>query len=156
MKVRKIFWLYLFLLIADMAVIFTFSTQNSDSSTQISKGITTDIIEKSGREVEDIRGQDFYNAERFVRKTAHFILFAALGVFSCLSLKASVRKDVRWQFYVIPLIFCILYAASDEYHQTFIKGRNGSAIDVLIDFSGSFAGIVSIWIASKKFSFGIK
>jgi VanZ family protein len=30
----------------------------------------------------------------------------------------------------------VLYAISDEWHQTFIQGRHGSPLDVLIDVSG--------------------
>jgi VanZ like family len=30
----------------------------------------------------------------------------------------------------------LLYAAGDEYHQTFIEGRHGSPVDVAIDASG--------------------
>jgi VanZ family protein len=37
-----------------------------------------------------------------------------------------------------------LYAASDEFHQTFVRGRMGSPIDVAIDAIGVVAGIV-IW-----------
>jgi VanZ family protein len=30
----------------------------------------------------------------------------------------------------------IAYAATDEYHQTFVEGRNGTPVDVLIDGAG--------------------
>jgi VanZ family protein len=30
----------------------------------------------------------------------------------------------------------IAYAATDEYHQTFVQGRNGTPVDVLIDGAG--------------------
>jgi VanZ family protein len=35
-----------------------------------------------------------------------------------------------------------LYAASDEYHQTFVDGRNGSPLDVAIDMAGMTVAIV--------------
>lgn len=31
----------------------------------------------------------------------------------------------------------VLYAASDEFHQSFVPGRNGSPVDVLIDTAGA-------------------
>jgi VanZ family protein len=38
---------------------------------------------------------------------------------------------------VVPAVLVTLaYAASDEYHQTFVAGRHGSPIDVLIDAAG--------------------
>jgi VanZ family protein len=38
--------------------------------------------------------------------------------------------------------FClaVAYAATDEYHQTFVEGRSGNAVDVLIDAAGAGAG----------------
>ena len=40
------------------------------------------------------------------------------------------------------LIFSIFYAASDEFHQTFVPGRDGNIVDVLIDSSGALVGIL--------------
>jgi VanZ family protein len=38
---------------------------------------------------------------------------------------------------LVPAVLVTLaYAASDEYHQTFVAGRHGSPIDVLIDAAG--------------------
>jgi VanZ family protein len=34
------------------------------------------------------------------------------------------------------ILITLLYAATDEYHQTFVDGRHGSPIDVLIDAAG--------------------
>ena len=33
-------------------------------------------------------------------------------------------------------LITIAYAATDEYHQTFVQGRHGSPVDVLIDAAG--------------------
>jgi VanZ family protein len=38
---------------------------------------------------------------------------------------------------VIPAaLITLAYAATDEYHQTFVAGRHGSPVDVLIDAAG--------------------
>nr|WP_303652818.1 VanZ family protein [Paludisphaera mucosa] len=37
----------------------------------------------------------------------------------------------------IALAFCVLFAISDEYHQTFVPGRGGTWTDVAIDVSGA-------------------
>jgi VanZ family protein len=34
------------------------------------------------------------------------------------------------------MLITLLYAASDEFHQTFVEGRHGSPLDVLIDAAG--------------------
>jgi VanZ family protein len=31
---------------------------------------------------------------------------------------------------------CVLYAGTDEFHQTFVQGRHGTPVDVLIDSTG--------------------
>lgn len=38
------------------------------------------------------------------------------------------------------MAFCVLYAASDEWHQSFVPGRHPSAWDVLIDGAGALTG----------------
>ncbi|MBA2506124.1 MAG: VanZ family protein [Thermoleophilaceae bacterium] len=38
----------------------------------------------------------------------------------------------------------VLYAISDEWHQTFVEGRHGSAVDVLIDSAGALAAAYAI------------
>ena len=37
---------------------------------------------------------------------------------------------------VPAIVITLLYAVSDEYHQTFVDGRHGSPVDVLIDATG--------------------
>jgi VanZ family protein len=41
----------------------------------------------------------------------------------------------------------ILYAVSDEFHQTFVDGRNGTPVDVLIDSVGI---ALACWFASAQ------
>jgi len=41
----------------------------------------------------------------------------------------------------------LLYAISDEYHQSFVIGRGPSILDVGIDTAGVFAGILMVLIA---------
>ena len=40
------------------------------------------------------------------------------------------------------------YAISDEYHQTFVEGRNGSPIDVAIDSAG--AGLAALALQRRR------
>jgi VanZ family protein len=41
----------------------------------------------------------------------------------------------------IALILCLIYGASDEFHQRFVSGRIPSATDVLIDTLSALIGI---------------
>jgi hypothetical protein len=66
-----------------------------------------------------------------LRKVAHAAEFAVLGV---LLLRAVQRP-------VLAFLLASAYAVSDEIHQTFVPGRLGSPLDVLIDMSGVAVGI---------------
>jgi VanZ family protein len=59
----------------------------------------------------------------FVHKLAHVIVYSFLYLFSC-----RAFKDKR-----NALVYCILFAISDEVHQFFTPTRNASVIDLLID-----------------------
>jgi VanZ family protein len=66
-----------------------------------------------------------------LRKIAHAGEYAVLGA---LLLRATSAP--------LPAIALgVLYAVSDEVHQTFVPGRQGSARDVLIDAVGVVAGV---------------
>lgn len=46
---------------------------------------------------------------------------------------------------------CLLYAASDEWHQTFVPGRHGSIVDVAIDGIGiAFAAACAVVAARRR------
>jgi VanZ family protein len=44
--------------------------------------------------------------------------------------------------YVSVLGACLLVAASDEFHQTFVSSRGPSARDVMIDTAGAIVGLL--------------
>lgn len=79
-----------------------------------------------------------------LRKSAHFFLYALLGLFIGFSLKKYRVKSIFF-----TLIGILLFALSDEYHQTFIPGRSGELRDVGIDFLGGTAGIILAGILRK-------
>ena len=72
-----------------------------------------------------------------VKKGAHFL---AYGVLAVLALRAV--GDVK-RPYAIAFIIAVLYAASDEFHQTFVLGRNGQWLDVIIDSAGALTALMS-------------
>jgi len=73
----------------------------------------------------------------------HVLEFFPLGILTVLFLKElNLRNSFLFSF-----IFSILYAISDEIHQTFIPGRNASVKDVIADCVGILIGlyIVKKW-----------
>jgi VanZ family protein len=79
--------------------------------------------------------------EFFFRKSAHVTEYAILTVLWFSNIHFTRLK--RLNYFISPLIV-ILYAASDEWHQTFIAGRTGHAIDVAVDSIGILM-ILFLW-----------
>lgn len=79
-----------------------------------------------------------------IRKIAHFSIYMLLGISSYL---ASEREDKVGILRV--LLFVILYACSDEFHQSFVPGRGPSLKDVIIDTFGGTVGIFLIYNFQK-------
>ena len=72
-----------------------------------------------------------------IRKLAHITEYFILGILTINCLKDYKIKNL----YISSILFCIIYACSDEFHQLFISGRSGTIIDVLIDSIGIILGI---------------
>jgi VanZ family protein len=66
-----------------------------------------------------------------LRKCAHMTEYAILAV---LLLRAI--GSYAWAF-----ALAVAYAASDEVHQLFVRGRHGSPVDVAIDAVGALIGL---------------
>ncbi|MBI4218871.1 MAG: VanZ family protein [Chloroflexi bacterium] len=43
-------------------------------------------------------------------------------------------------------VISMLYAVSDEYHQTFVPGRVFSVEDLAVDLAGTVTGIALAWV----------
>lgn len=76
-----------------------------------------------------------------VRKTAHFSIYAMLGIFTT-NFVLTLENKKTYKTIIFSLMFCFLYAVTDEIHQRFIPGRYGAITDVLIDTSGALTGIL--------------
>lgn len=82
-----------------------------------------------------------------VRKGAHVTEYAILALLLYRALRRSMKVDAdTWcrTCAVIAWMLATLYAASDEWHQTFVPSRGGSFHDVIIDGCGAALGLV-LW-----------
>lgn len=143
----------LLLVILWMGVIFSFSAKDHDTSDSESKTIAISMIEK----VDEIthaddkmiilhQSEDFIeNINHYLRKSAHAMLYFMLSIL-VLNLLMQINKfRIIWR-YIINISFCVLYACSDEIHQTFVPGRGGEFRDVLIDTIGVIVGCLIFFI----------
>jgi len=56
-----------------------------------------------------------------------------------------LHRRVLSSLNVQTFVLSVLYAISDEWHQTFVPGRHGRPFDVLVDASGIVIALVLIW-----------
>jgi VanZ family protein len=79
-----------------------------------------------------------------VRKAGHVAVF---GMFAVLLWRAISLSRRRWAI-LLSFGLTVAYAASDEFHQSFIVGRHPSPVDVSIDATGALIALaaLAIWL----------
>lgn len=148
---KKVFWVYLILTVFLMVSIFYFSAQPGEKSSAVSENVTKKVVteEKIAHLPHKEADKQFETVETIIRKSAHFIIFSGLGFCIFMTFYHSGKMHKIYIICILSLIFCILYAVSDEVHQLFISERSGEVRDVLIDSSGSFLGILLVLFICK-------
>ncbi|HEY0703703.1 MAG TPA: VanZ family protein [Candidatus Acidoferrales bacterium] len=73
-----------------------------------------------------------------IRKCAHFTEYFILSLLILRGVRAGEKGwHLRWALVTVLIIFA--YAGLDEFHQSFVPGRQAAFTDVLIDTSGGIA-----------------
>lgn len=139
-----------------MAAIFCFSSQPASESSGTSGSVVSAILTVAEQAfgfhwTEDEKALYGEKIHTPVRKLAHMTAYAVLAVSMAFALYSWGLQGHR--LYSGTELFCILYAAADEFHQLFVPGRSGEFKDVLIDSAGSLAGClvfaVLLWLLVK-------
>ncbi len=138
---KKLLNIFLWVMVVvTMATIFYFSHQPAKKSSKTSHTIAKKIVNtvsknKTQKEKKKIEKK----VNDTLRTIAHFSLFALLGglMMAAMITSFSHKKSLLYLF-VITLIMVLIYALSDEYHQTFVPGRSAQLIDIIVDFLGGF------------------
>ncbi len=159
MKIRAVTVVLLALTLAWSAAIFSFSSDNGEQSGGKSEAVCRFLLNTFDRDFDEMpleKQQEKIDGIQFlVRKTAHFCSYALLSALSCLTLiSAKVRKS-----FLLSLGYSLIFALSDEFHQTFVAGRSGQLGDVVIDFCGALLGAAAaflITLAAGKLSLSKK
>jgi VanZ family protein len=92
--------------------------------------------------------QDFEKIHFLLRKCCHLTEYAILGllVFRALSYSKTNLPPWSWPRVGGALLIVFLYAATDEYHQSFVPGRTALFSDVCIDTGGAAIALFAWWI----------
>ena len=76
----------------------------------------------------------------WIKKGGHMAAYAVLTLLWARALRTRrPAGPAAW----LALCIALLYAISDEYHQTFVAGRHGTAADVLVDMVGGVASVLA-------------
>ena len=127
--------------------IFQFSSENAEVSGSRSTEIMRKIINNfpyTKNLSEMTKNKIIKRAEPILRKLAHFSIYMVVGIL--IMTFVSTYKLLLWKKLLISIMVGLVYAISDEFHQTFIQGRSGELRDVLIDTTGVICGIIIVLI----------
>jgi VanZ family protein len=133
-----------------MAVIFGLST-NAGSSANTSR-----IIEPLLRWLfPTISSGTMEQVHTFVRKAAHLGEYAVLGLLLWRALRQTRRHGIgssRWKAAAAVVLMSVAYAATDEFHQSFVPTRGASVRDVVIDTCGTLIGLAlgCVWTNRRR------
>ena len=118
------------LFVSWLILIYLLSAETGDQSGSLSDGILLSIVKLL--KISDTKAfVDTFGF--FIRKLAHFSEYFILYI-----LTYECFKEYNCpKLIVVSVLFCVLYASFDEFHQLFVDGRCGQLSDVMIDSSGS-------------------
>ena len=132
-----------------MMMIYHFSAQPADVSSQLSYKVSYKIVETADYVFET--NLDYWQMDSWAqrihgvtRKLAHMTEYFALAI--AVSFPLYVYGVHGILLMLLAGMICVGFAAGDEYHQSFISGRSPSVRDVGIDSFGVFWGIILVRI----------
>ena len=143
LKAILIFWI---LALGWGGMLFFFSGQNANESGRLSAWFTG-IVFRIFPEIP----LEFEVLHLYIRKAAHFSIFALEGFL----LGAAMMLSFRWKRLAgfMAAAGCAGMAVLNELHQTMAIGRSCEVRDMIIDASGSAAGVIlaaiALWIVCR-------
>lgn len=151
--------IFLILLCSTFFVIFDFSAQTGQESSSLSSKVTRTLIDifpytkNLSVETKEILIEQ---SEIVIRKLAHLTIYTLVGIF-IMSFMYTYNIKLKIQFGT-SLLVGLIYAITDEIHQSFVPERGPSVTDVCIDLCGVLLGIciviliITIYNKIKKFN----
>jgi VanZ family protein len=130
-----------------MSVIFSFSTDAL--STKHTSRIIGPLLRWFNPQVTE---KTIAKVQTVIRKSAHLAEYAILSILLWRAFSHHLRKNSRpWspRQAVWVLLMVAAYAATDEFHQSFVPSRMASPWDVLIDTAGAALGLFVLWMIGR-------
>lgn len=142
------------LLVGWMTVIFCFSAQPAEESSQLSGSVAYQVVDTTDKMfgMEWSMQQIFFYTQKLdfpIRKAAHMTEYAILALLSFL-FYGTMGKQGK-MCYLLSVVTAAVYASTDEIHQLFVPGRSGQVRDVCIDTTGAVIGLLLLCFIRKKY-----
>jgi VanZ family protein len=86
----------------------------------------------------------------FIDKIAHGFEY---GLFFLLALRAVNRPPAGFSHgaaYVLAFVLTVVYGALDEFHQSFVPGRDADVLDLVADTSGAILAAVGYFLFHRS------
>jgi len=135
-----------------LLLIFGFSAQDGETSGSLSFEISMFLVKLVSPllPVSTTEATLVEYAEQlhlYVRKTAHMPEYFLLALSLQLPLATCLSRLSFWKTRIFIGFFCtVVFAALDEFHQTFVPGRSGNVLDVCIDSAGALAAAFCLYV----------
>lgn len=89
----------------------------------------------------DVSDATVASVQLVVRKCAHLAEYAILAALLYRALRQNIAR--LWRAASLAFVLAAIYAALDEFHQSFVASRTGSPWDVLLDCIGAVIGLAA-------------
>jgi VanZ family protein len=85
-----------------------------------------------------------------VRKAGHLTEYAILASLAARAFRGSSVRFLRAHWFKFSLVLAMIYALTDEFHQSFVPSRTASIHDSLIDSTGALIALTVIWWYERR------
>ena len=81
-------------------------------------------------------------------KLLHFGAYFVMGLFAWRSFRHLISPPII--LVLVSIVFCSLYALSDEWHQSFVPGRSSDVLDWIADTLGAGFSVFLLYKLQKR------
>ena len=78
-------------------------------------------------------------------KEGHLSAYMGLAFVIARALAGGLPPRLTWRQALVGLAIAVLYGASDEFHQSFVAGRDSDILDLRADAIGAAIAMVVCW-----------
>jgi len=97
-----------------------------------------------------IRPESLAWVHLLVRKAGHLSEYAILATLAARAFRHSSHQFIKLHWFEFSVLFAVVYALSDEFHQSLVPSRTASLYDSMIDSAGALIALSIIWLRHRR------